>query len=57
MFFDTNILILYISKVLIQGQLDIVNKYIGLNKACISYIALLEVLAYSGYSDEEAKKV
>ena len=57
MYFDSNVIILFIGDILEKEYLDILNKKISLKQAYISQIVVSEILAFSGYSDFQAIEI
>ncbi len=57
MFFDTNIIILYLGDLLDTDLSTILKSSILNKKNFISKIVMIEVLAYSGYDEMKAKEI
>ena len=57
MFFDTNIIILFLGDLLDKNLLDVLKEKTLMGKAYISHIVLGEVLAYSGYTENQVKEI
>lgn len=57
MFFDTNVIILYLADSLEEKILSLLQESILKTDAYISILVLVEVLAYNKYTDLEAKKI
>ena len=57
MFFDTNIVILYLLDTLEERESNILLEYIINKNSFISNMVVAEVLAYSGYTDADFLEV